>query len=105
MPALVEPAGMVDHTGTVVITGRTQGSAPYRIPGNHPDPCIIVIAQTNGTAMMNVRVIWHGCLLFHGVVGAGPRACPGGTCQDGGSYRDRGNYRADTGIRTLPNSG
>ncbi|WLE98437.1 MAG: hypothetical protein QTN59_06265 [Candidatus Electrothrix communis] len=105
MPALVEPAGMVDHSEIVVITGRTQGSAPYRILDNHPDPCIIVITQANRTAVMNVRVIWHGCLLFQGVVGAGPRACPGGTCWGDGSYRDRGNYRADTGIRTLPNSG
>ena len=38
---------------------------------------VIIIAQADGTAMVDVGVVFHGRLFTTGrVVGAGPRACP-----------------------------
>jgi hypothetical protein len=68
-----------------------------------PGLCVIIPAQADGTAMVNVRVVFYDSLFITGwVVGVGPRAYPGWFCRDGGQTgrtQDRGR---DTGYPAPP---
>ncbi|MCI5159872.1 MAG: hypothetical protein D3906_15895, partial [Candidatus Electrothrix sp. AUS1_2] len=71
-------------TGVCPYGGGNENMAQQTFPVLHayrdkigPGPCVIIIAQADGTAMVDVGVVFHGRLFTTGrVVGAGPRACP-----------------------------